>query len=184
MDLLPKIVVSVRQEARSAVYRVAINTDFGCAVGFLLGSTEPFESPAIEFSLVGATPATQDNLWQAPQALQLLLPASKQVAEHTGTEVIGLFMASDSCMDENRNQLEGLWVDAVQDMRLPYIVLFSTDGNEPRGLCCYFANRFPHDALPYRSLRGKLSNEPRHNPRRVQSLWHELLRASKQNVLP
>ena len=55
-------------------------------------------------------------------------------------------------MDENRNQLEGLWVDAVRDMRLPYIVLFHTFGHEPLGLCCYFANRFPHNALPYRSL--------------------------------
>ena len=100
MDLLPKTVISIRNEARSAAYRAALGTASGSAFGFLLGSSEPFEAPAIEFSLVSAIPSSDDELWQAPGLFRSQLPAATRVAEQTGVEVIGLFAAWDTCPDD------------------------------------------------------------------------------------
>ena len=149
-------------------------------MGFLLGTEKFWGRPRIEFSLVAATPADYDELWESPERLPLLLPTCQKVAEHTGSQVMGLFMTVDIAFGENGHQLKGLWVDATRAMKLPYIAFFGTFGHEPMGLACYFVNRFPHNALRWVSLRGKLSNEPRHNPRRVRALWHQLLPASVQ----
>ena len=176
MDLLPKTVISIRNEARSAAYRAALGTASGSAFGFLLGSSEPFEAPAIEFSLVSAIPSSDDELWQAPGLFRSQLPAATRVAEQTGVEVIGLFAAWDTCPDARRHQLLGLWVDTAQELQLEYVVHFSTTAHEPLWAPSSFVVcRFPHTALPHRNTRGKLSIEPRHNPRRVRTLWHQLL---------
>jgi hypothetical protein len=175
IDLLPKTIVGIRQEARSTVYRAALSTNFYCSAGFFLGCTEPWTSPALHFALIAATPVTIDEVWLVPKRLPSLLPAATQLAQHTGTSIVGLFFASDICADDHRHQLEGLWVDATREMKLPYIMFYYTFGHEVFGGSCYFANRFPHDGLRCHSLRGKLSLEPRHNPRRIRAMWRKLL---------
>ena len=168
--------VGIRSEAKSAVYRAALRTRLGCAYGFLLGSTEPFESPSIEVSLISGVPSEQAELWNAPKLLSAQLPACKQVAKWSGTEVIGLFLASEYYLEPRRNQLLGLWFDAAHAMKLRFLVLFPTDGHEKWGPSCFFTNSFPPEPLPHRTARGHLSNDPNHNPRRVRAMWNQLLK--------
>ena len=140
---------------------------------------EPFESPAIEFSLVSSIPATSGELWSAPQLLGTQFADARQVAEYARLKVIGLFLAWASHYEPHQHQVFGLWMDIAQEMKLPYVVLFPTLGYEAHwGSDCYFAGRFPHNALGTRTTRGKLSSEPRHNPRRVRALWNELIRST------
>ena len=181
MDLLPKTIVSIRSEARSTAYRTALQTEFACCFGFLLGNPEPFTSPVIEFSLVGGIPKTCYELRAAPAVLRTQLAACGRVAEYTGTTPFGIFFAWDSSLMEHRNQFLGLFVDAAQEMKLRYFAEFPTLAHEPNWApIIYFTNRFPHDPLPSRSLHGKLSIEPRHNPRRVRVLWHEFIMAIQE----
>jgi hypothetical protein len=180
IGIMTKIVVSIRNEARSAVYRAALGSNHESVFGFLLGSSKPFESPAIEFSLVSATTTSSRGLWRAPQVFRAQRCAANQVANHTGLEVVGLFGAWDESWRASPNQLFGLWIDIADELGLSYVVHFSTAGGEsiwaPR---CHAVCHFPSGALRNRTTRGKLSTEPRHNPRRIRAFWNELLLAIK-----
>lgn len=174
--LAMKIVIGIRGEASSTVYRAALSTDFDCCFGFLLGTREPLESPSVEFSLISAIPTTRDRLWAGPELLYSQFPASQRVAAHTGTTVIGLLAAWDTSPGERRNQLLGLWIDTAKEMQLPFVIHFPTTAHEHLlAKRCFFAPCFPHDALAYRNTRGRLSDDPRHNPRRVRALWRASL---------
>ena len=89
MRLLPNMFVRIRKEARYAVYREACNRSHTCAVGFLLGTEKVWGRPRIEFSLVAATPADYDELWESPERLPLLLPTCQKGRRSTPADSYG-----------------------------------------------------------------------------------------------
>lgn len=171
-----KILVFFRREARANVYRTAFGRHHGYAYGFLLGNKDNFDAPAIDFSLVTATASTSNEMWVTLDQLRLQFKAAKLTAKFAGVNVIGLFIAQDNMFGGRHHQLMGRWIELTIDLRLQYTVEFPTLGHETLWMHqCYHAGSFPHDPLAYRTVRGKLSIRPWHNPRRVRAWWRKYL---------
>jgi hypothetical protein len=93
MDLLGKTIVGARREARSIVYRSALQRrNYGC-YGFLLGTREEFTCPIIDLALVVKETISDEPYINAPALLESRLPLAVQVAMRGQNQVLGLFVA-------------------------------------------------------------------------------------------
>lgn len=183
MDNSQESEACIRREARADAYRAAFSTREICTFGYLLGTAPHSEAPFFEFVLVSTSPATIGQLWRPSDFLRPQRAAAEQVAQLSGTEVVGLFAAWDDGKVGDHKQLLGLWMDTARAERLPYFIRFPTNMYETFwATCLYDARSFAASAALCRSVVGRRSDEPRDNPRRVRKMWRELLQADNANL--
>jgi len=172
MDWLPKITVGIRSPASSAVYRSALKGDINACYGFFIGTRDEWTRVIFDFALPVCSLSDIDNLEAAPGILPKHLAAATELARHADSVVNGIFLAWDSISLANRNQFLGLFIDLAKALEIPYVANIPIDGHETFwGASIFFASRFPHDALRYKRLAPRRSDQPHHNPRKIARLW-------------
>jgi len=176
MDLLPKTQGLFRTEVRSAVYRAALRPGVACCYGFLIGTHPEFVSPHFELSVPCACVPRFEDAFTASDVLTDYLLACRELATFADASPVGVFGAWDTISNPRSNQFLGLLIDTARSLDLPYVAVFPTSGGETFwGTGLFFANRFPHSPLDYRTVSGRRSARPAHNLRRIRAQWRTIL---------
>jgi hypothetical protein len=174
MDLLSKTHVGIRSSARATIYKAALQPYIKAVFGIIIGTHERWTSPIFEAALVSCSCDATNDFSRVPKALSSDLALYAEFVNLPMAKPIAIFAAWENLLGRDRNQCTGQLVDTASELKLPYLAIFPTDGGETIwGVSIYFANRFPHDPLPYSMLK-KCSDRPEHNPRRVKAMWKKI----------
>jgi len=153
-------------------------------LGFIIGLRESFVSP--EFDVALPLPAMQLELANLEAISRIFVShktAAELVAGQAGLNVLGLFIAHDDWHETfypsgYGHQLLGFMMDRARELAVPYVMQLPIDGGEALwAASVWLANRFPHDALPSKTLPKRRTNAAQHNPRRIARNWKEACKA-------
>ena len=140
------------------------------------GASE-WTQPVFDLALVAQEVKFGTLLMARLPGLESNLAGCRQVAAKAEMNVIGLFIAWDQTnLGGFRHEQFGAIIDAAARLKLPYVAEFSTLGHESGwGISIYFANRFPHEQLPYKMFPRR-SCRAEQNHRRIVKFWKSLLK--------
>lgn len=174
MDLLAKTQIGIRKSVRANIYKATLQPGILAVFGLILGTTEQRTFPIFDTSLVSCSHGNNFSLMEVSRILSLDLPLCSNLGVLCKADPLAIFTAWDESFNENRNQRLGQLVDITRKLKLPYLAIFPTNGGEAIWrTSIYFANRFPHDPIPYIKL-GRRSELPDHNSRRIKAMWKQL----------
>jgi hypothetical protein len=164
-----------KRRAFSHFYRSALRAGNQGCFGFLIGMQREFTRPVFDMACVVKETKFGEPFNIEPARLERNFASCKQLAAKADAKMIGLFIAWDALSGNCRHELFGILTDTAIRLDLPFVAEFPTDGHETFwGIRIFFANRFPHEQLPYKMLPRR-SRRAEHNPRRILRLWKSMI---------